>query len=209
MALMAPILHVRAKQPYPDTPCCRRMLHRVALALTIAAALMAAGCTSPWGGERAEHRWSVAIDAAGDDTYSVEVPFLTAEGAQPGRVQILDALRERVQVRAGDAELTWVRNGTHLRIDAQGPVEVAAVHSFRGSVEEREAFLSWRMASEEVVRAGQGPAVDVDWAIDFSGGKGHTCWAEAQRTARLDPGDARAPLAGGEGDGRGFPAECA
>lgn len=177
--------------------------------LPVVALVFLAGCLGL--GSRAEHVWSVALEPLEEGAYTLEIPFLVAAG---GEDRTLDALRQGVRVTAGDATITWAGEGSVLIVEANGAVALEARHQFRGDVGQREAFSSWTIPREDIRRAdGGGPPVHVAWTVDFSGGEGHTCWAEAHLEAHV-PSDGAASLTAqgtepGPGSGTPWATECA
>ncbi len=183
--------------------------------------------------QQAEHGWRLEVEPADPGSYRLFVPFLAWE--EEPRPAVLETLADRVAVVAGQGhvELTWeaslvnvsgpngsqqatLPSGPWVIVEAEGPVTVETRYSFYGSVGDREAFTGYRVHSLNATTEGQAPDLDVRLALSFSGGSGHTCWADGEvsgtvpsdEVGRLGPREPWEPI-GGAGDGWHLPVVCA
>lgn len=160
----------------------------------VAAGFTAIELTAGNAGGPAEYRWGIHAEPNGTGPYTVEVPFPTVRtnaSTQTQRAQEVEAaLRERVHVAEGEAELTWSDDGSRLRVEADGPVTVRGVYRFYGSIGTREAFGHFHLANATMTRgSGASWNVTVSWTVAFSGGPGHTCWGQGATRVDLAPGE--------------------
>ena len=174
------------------------------VALLVGIVLSLSGCIAPEGTDATEngeatHRWMVSIQPETDEPYEIDVPFLVTNPDSERYVPPLEALRERIVMQPG-GQIEWLDGPEgYLRISGQGPLVVEAKRSFDGGVGEREAFLGWRVAGNQVHSVTGGP-LTVTWSVDHSGGTGHTCWASATWVAEVDAGATAPLLDDGDGD---------
>lgn len=159
---------------------------RLPLALAMVALVLFAVVTAPLlvtgigTGQppQARNTWQVSLDPGQpDQAYAVELPFLeaTEDEARP----LLDRLRDRLTVEAGQATVELVRGGTWLRIEAQGPVEVRAEDAYYGTVGHRELMTDLSIPAANGTLSSIGElSIVVEVRYSFSGGSGHTCWAD-------------------------------
>lgn len=130
--------------------------------------------------QKAEHRWQVDLEPGGaGQAYTVELPFL--EAVEDEDRALLDRLRDRLTVEEGQATVELVEDGTWLRVQAQGSVQVVAQDAYYGTVGHRELMtdLIVPTANGTLTSAGN-LSLEVEVIYSFSGGSGHTCWADGQ-----------------------------
>jgi hypothetical protein len=158
---------------------------------------------------RGHHDWRVVVEPDGGGAWALFVPRIMASDGDTG--EPLDAMLSTLAVTEAGFALDHMR----MRIDGEGRAVLVARSEFSGMgpVGEREAFSHWRVTNLSLMHAG-GPPLDVTWAVDFSGGEGHTCWSSATYRARVE-GNATADLmadaaTGPPGDAmRPWPVLCA
>lgn len=141
----------------------------------------------------AVYRWGIHADPSGEGPYTVSIPFPNASAADPSdetaRI-LLEELRDRVHAAGSQANLTWSQDGSRVIVEAEGAVTLRSTYAFYGSVGAREAFTDYQ-TNRTLERGSAGPAnLTVSWTVDFSGGRGHTCWARGAWQVALAPGEA-------------------
>lgn len=138
------------------------------------------GCIFDGAHGNAEHHWTLMVQPENGEPYVLEAPFLVPAQDTERATKGLEALRQALAAPPG-SEVQWLDEPEgYLRVTAQGPVVLEAKRVFKSaSIGEREAFLEWEIAGETVQAIAGGPMLVV-WAMDFSGGKGHTCWAAGE-----------------------------
>ncbi len=145
----------------------------------VTAPLLAIGISS---GEpqKAEHTWAMTLTPSDPGiAYTVELPFLAAFKAEDE--PLVDRLRDRLEVRSGQAQVELTRDGTWLVIEGQGPVEVVAHDTYYGDIGDREALTNVGVRAANATLSVDGDlSLDLDIDYSFSGGTGHTCWADGR-----------------------------
>lgn len=156
-----------------------------ALGILSALALVGIASVLAEGGlfSRSHHAWSVTIHPAGEGPWSVEVPRLVNTTSPfSGGNESLARLLATLRVESGRA--TFTLRPDALAISGEGDATVGA--SWRGP-RGAEGFADWRASGANATSL-SGPAVEIGWRVDLSGGRGHTCWAKAEHSVRLEPG---------------------
>jgi hypothetical protein len=128
----------------------------------------------------------VVADGPGD--WSLTVPALVAR--DPATEGPLLRLLQSLRVTRGSAG--FALNGTVLQLEGRENATFEA--SVAGGP--REAFGGWGAPEPDLARRdATGPPTSVTWAVDFSGGTGHTCWARETWTVNVAANETR-PLVG-------------
>lgn len=128
--------------------------------------------------QQAEHTWQARLEPGEDgQAYTVELPFF--EAPEPGDRALLDRLRERLVVDEGQGRVELVEDGRWLRVEAQGPVEIRAEDAYYGTVGHRELMTDLTVPTANGTLTADGDlSLMVEITYSFSGGSGHTCWAQ-------------------------------
>lgn len=154
----------------------------------------------------ADYTWQVTVEPDEEQAeWTVEVPFFITSpravregGIVPisHAVEVRQALREQVEVMQGQAELTWLEEGSVLRIQGQGSVILDASYEFWGSP---EAFNAWGLKDTNVSSAPTSTGnLTLGWSLELNG---RSCFANADHELALAPGTTK-PLAAEAGDER-------
>lgn len=130
-------------------------------------------------GDPAVHRATIALEPESPGAYVV---ILTPFDATEADAQApLDAFLATARVIEGNAHVVIV--GDRLRIEGEGRAVIVLDRSFLGPG--REAFTHWTFADDGLRVTGV--AVTATIAFDLSGGTGHTCWMQGERSMRAAP----------------------
>lgn len=161
---------------------------RLPLGLAMAALVLFAVVTAPLLAlgiglgepQKAEHAWQVRLEPGEDDqAYTVELPFLVA--TDPEDRALLDRFRDRLVVEEGQARVDLVEDGSWLRIEAQGPIEIVAEDAYYGTIGHRELMTDLTVPTANGTLTASGDlSLAVGITFSFSGGQGHTCWADGR-----------------------------
>lgn len=164
-----------------------------ALVLVGVGALFLMSGGSPFS--RGHHEWRIVVEPQGEGTWALFAPRIM--GGDEDAARALDAMLSELTVTEGRAG--FALDHMRIRIDGEGRAVLVARREFSSmdAVGEREAFSRWSVPALNVTHV-EGPALDVTWSVDFSGGEGHTCWATQALRASVASGESRS-LAVAEG----------
>lgn len=170
----------------------RKLVVGVAVAVALVGGLLLFANWFSGGGlfSRPSEDWTIEVQASGPGSWIVAVPAIVAR--EVGAIaEALDELYDDMSVETGAA--TFGREGPWLVIRGEGHVNVSA-----GRVGRPSAFGGWAAEDLNVTRRdAEGPPTTVVWRAEFSGGKGHTCWADAVWTVGLAAGETRSLVEAG------------
>lgn len=157
------------------------VLGAVAIALAGLAYVFTEGAMFSTG----HHEWRIEVAPEGEGAWALYVPRIVAEDASS--MEPLDEMLSTIEVVEGRAG--FALDHVRMRIDGEGNATLAARREFNGfgDTGSREAFSRWMVANMTATHV-EGPPLAVTWAVDFSGGEGHTCWGKGEFHARVADG---------------------